>query len=87
MGKTVFDLSPTDAAKISHNADRKVIESGSVLESQSVVAQEDGEHIYQIIRTPLYRSSGEIYGVCVIGIDISQRLASEQKMRVGEDLL
>ncbi len=87
IGKTVFDLFPTDAAKISHNADRKVIESGSVLESQSVVVQEDGEHIYQIIRTPLYRSSGEIYGVCVIGIDISQRLASEQKMRVGEDLL
>ncbi|MCU6432945.1 PAS domain-containing protein [Undibacterium sp. Jales W-56] len=87
LGKTAFDLFEPTFAQASHDADRQVIASGATLQSQSTIEQSDGIHTYQVIRTPLFRKNREIYGVCVVSTDITERLLSEKKFRESEELL
>jgi PAS domain S-box-containing protein len=87
IGKTPFEVFPREFAEASRALDLKVIASGVAQQTQSVFMLDDGEHVFDTIRTPLYRSTGEIYGVCAVGIDISGRLQFERKLRESQVLL
>ena len=81
QGKTDHQVFPTDLADEFQQADQKVLETGSSLESQETVLYSDGAHIFDSIKFPLRNSSGVLYGMCGILTDITQRTRLEEELR------
>lgn len=80
QGKTTHDLFPKNVADILTESDRKVIHSGSLLETEVQVPHDDGIHTYISAKFPLRDSSGKIYAVCGISTDITERKTTQQQL-------
>ncbi len=83
VGKTDYDIFPTDRADAFRANDLAALEAGRPLESEEVVPQDDGLHTYISIKCPVYDDAGEPYGVCGISTDITDRKRVEA-LRAGE---
>jgi signal transduction histidine kinase len=81
QGKTDHDIFPKDMADAFIEADKKVIHAGQPLDVEERVPQDDGIHTYISVKFPLRDSSGEIYAVCGIATDITERKAAENQLR------
>lgn len=77
IGKTDYDLFPTDAADGFMEHDRKVFESGEPLEVEEEVPQKEGLHTYSSLKFPLRDDTGQIYAICGISNDITDRKRAE----------
>jgi PAS domain S-box-containing protein len=80
-GKTDNDLFPKEASDAFRANDLQVITTGEPLELEESVPQADGVHTYIAVKFPLKRANGEIYAVCGISTDISERKAAEEILR------
>ena len=76
-GKTDYEFFPLHSAELFNRNDHKVIETGTVLEFEETVLQDDGEHTYLSTKFPLNKLSGETYATCGISIDITDRKNAE----------
>ena len=88
IGKTDFDLSPTELAREYREDDRRVIEDGIALYNREErAAQPDGE-LRWILTTkiPLRDPQGRAVGLVGICHDISQRKAAEVALKESESL-
>lgn len=79
-GKTDYDFLPREVADAVRENDRLVREAGRPVEFEEVVPHQDEEHIYISIKFPLRRASGEIYAVCGISTDITERKRAETEL-------
>jgi len=79
--KTDHDLFPKNVADKLTQIDSKVIEQGITLEIEEIVPHADGNHVYLSVKYPLRDSKGEIYAVCGISTDITERKEVEKQMR------
>lgn len=80
-GKSDAQLfSPAVAARLQSD-DREVLESGGLFEREETVPQADGDRTYISVKFPLRRQSGEIFAVCGIATDITQRKRAETELR------
>lgn len=61
--------------------DERVWESGEAVESEEVLSEQDGEHVYISSKFPLRDAAGRIYAVCGISRDITERKRSEENLR------
>jgi diguanylate cyclase (GGDEF)-like protein len=61
--------------------DRKVIEQEVTLELEEIVPHADGNHVYLSVKYPVRNSQGEIYAICGISTDITERKEVEKQMR------
>lgn len=62
--------------------DRQVMESGQMLRTEENRPDAAGTlHTLEVIRVPLCNAAGKAYGMVFMGIDITERLASEQEIR------
>lgn len=86
MGKTDYDIFPKDMADAFSGNDRKVIQLGLLLEAEELAPHDDGVHTYISVKFPLRRISGEIYAVCGIATDITERKRMEASVRQSERL-
>ncbi len=82
-GKTDFDLFPHDLAHAFSQADQRVIQSGQPFEVEEQAPHDDGIHTYLSVKFPLRRGSGEIYAVCGIATDITERKKAEEALRIA----
>lgn len=73
VGKTDYDLFPKDMADAFRSNDQKVIATGDPLEIEEYAPHDDGVHTYISIKFPLHDALGDIYAVCGISTDISER--------------
>ena len=81
IGKNDFEIHPKNvAAKIRSN-DAEVIKSGDALEFEEKVVQADGRCTYMSIKFPLLDEAGQIYALCGISTDITDRKQQEEKLR------
>lgn len=80
LGKTLYDLFPHDVADEMNKNNMTVLTSGQTLEIEETVSHEDGLHIYSSIKFPLMDDSGEVYAVCGISTDITERKLQEQHL-------
>lgn len=80
-GKSDHDIFPKEMADAFRGNDLKIIKADTLLEFEEIVPQDDGEHIYISVKFPIKRASGEIYAVCGISTDISERKRVEETVR------
>ncbi|MBF0486560.1 MAG: CHASE domain-containing protein [Nitrospirae bacterium] len=80
IGKTDYDIFPKDAADSFRANDIEVMKKNTALNFEEIVPHEDGIHTYISIKFPLVDIKGQIYAVCGIATDITER------KRIEEDL-
>lgn len=86
-GQTDYDRFPAAMADAYRDNDRQVIAGGEILEFEELVPQEDGEHTYISVKSPILRSSGAIYAVCCISTDITERKRMADQLHENERAL
>lgn len=79
-GKTDYDIFPKEIADTLRANDLKVIETKSPLDWEEIALHNDGLHTYLSIKFPLFDAMGEIYAVCGISTDISERKQAENAL-------
>ncbi len=84
IGKTDYELFPREVADDFRANDLKVIRAKTPLEFDEIAPHDDGPHTYLSIKFPLYDSNGNIYAVCGISTDISERKRVEEALRISE---
>lgn len=84
LGKDDYELFDTVKADGLRVNDRIVIERGEAIEVEEVVPQVDGPHTYISSKFPLRKPDGEIYALCGIATDISDRKRDEDTLRESE---
>ena len=89
VGKTDHDIFQKEMAERFFANDRKVIEHQGPIEFEELALQvNDGQlHTYLSSKFPLYDNQGEIYAVCGISADITQRKQDEEKLRFTQFLV
>ena len=80
-GLTDYDIFPKDLADVFQANDRKVLESGKLIEFEEDAKQEDGNHHYISVKFPLRDSQNKIYAICGISTDITERKHQEAELK------
>ncbi len=83
-GKTDYDIFPEKIANALVAHDQKVIKNKSVLKIEEIVPHGDGPHTYISVKFPLYDAKNDIYAVCGMATDITERKLMEKKLLQSE---
>lgn len=83
IGKTPYEILPTESADLFRENDRIVLESGKPLERE----EESPIGTYMAIKFPIYDKAGSITAVGGISTDISQLKKVERDLREQQELL
>jgi len=87
QGKTDLEIFPREIAEQFMANDRRVFQTGTPLEIEEVAPHPDGPHTYISTKFPLRDSQGEIYGLCGISLDITERKRAEEQLRLSQKKL
>jgi PAS domain S-box-containing protein len=85
VGQTDETILPLDVAGRARASDRKVLEEGEVVDEEEVIWRRGGDRTYLTQKFPLRDSEGEVYAVCAISTDITERKAREQELQAEVD--
>src|SRR5205807_4417700 len=81
-GKTDFDFCPAELAQKYRADDLGVIETGKPFEVVEKHVTPQGDTLYvQVIKTPVYDSTGKLIGVQGIFWDITEKFRSEEQLK------
>ncbi|MDY6993548.1 MAG: PAS domain S-box protein, partial [Pseudomonadota bacterium] len=86
-GQTDHDIFPHAIADTLKSNDNQVIIKKQALKFEEEVLQEDGLHTYISVKFPLYDAQEQIYAVCGISTDITERKWMEEALRQRETTL
>ncbi|MFI5305351.1 MAG: PAS domain-containing protein, partial [Nitrospiria bacterium] len=78
FGKTPYDLFSVGIADKFRGNDQQVIKKKGPIEFDETVPHDDGPHDYLTVRFPLLDNKGEIYALCGISTDITDRKSREE---------
>ena len=78
LGKTDHDIFPREMADAFRKNDQEVMRNPRSFAVEEQVPHDDGIHTYLSIKFPLRKESGELYAVCGIATDITERKAAVQ---------
>ncbi|HTL16537.1 MAG TPA: PAS domain-containing protein, partial [Patescibacteria group bacterium] len=85
LGKTDFDLFPSELAAKFRSDDEKVIAGGKLLEMVEQNFNAASEPIYvQVIKTPLYGAGNQIVGIQVVFWDVTERKRAEARLEEAQ---
>ncbi len=80
LGKTDFDVFPSELAEKFRENDRVVLESGASLQCEETAPHDDGPHQYFSVKFPLRDSSGSIYAIAGISTDITDQIKAQREI-------
>ena len=82
LGKNVFDVYPKEIAQTLWDVDLAARDTQQPVEAELDLMHKDGSlHTYLMVKFPLRQPDGEIFGVCSICTDISERKLAETALR------
>ncbi len=81
LGKTVRDLFPENEANLFEANDKRVVDNKKGEQFEEKMLTENGAITFVSEKFPLRNDEGEIYAVCGISSDISNRKEFEEKLR------
>ena len=87
IGKNDFDLFPAAVAEAVRANDVLVAAQAAPMELEEVVPHDDGLHTYVSLKFPMRDVVGNIYGVCGISTDITERKRNEERLRLSHEAL
>lgn len=88
VGKNVFDVYPKDIAQALWDIDLATKNRRQTFESELQLMHSDGTlHTYFMVKFPLRDESDEVFGVCTICTDISERKLAENALREQQSRL
>ncbi len=86
VGKTDYDIFPTEQAAKLRAVDKEVLAGGSAVEAEEVVPlDEDEVRTFISLKFPLDDGNGCRYAVCDISTDITERKRAEDAVRRSEE--
>ncbi len=79
----IFDA---ETVAIIRRSDRRVLEEGETIRSEEAIAFSGNgkKAVFQTTKLPLRRESGQIYALCGISTDITDRKQAEEELRASE---
>lgn len=83
-GKTDHEYFPGAIAESLAANDRRVLAAGEAMRFDELIFQDDGIHTYLSVKFPVRDGDRQIYGVCSISTDISDRQRIETALRESE---
>ena len=84
IGKTVYELSPADLAKIYDQADRTLLNNPGVQTYEASVVYTDGiRHDVIFNKATFTNAEGQVMGLIGIIVDITERKHAEEKLRLA----
>ncbi|NOZ11223.1 MAG: PAS domain-containing protein [Gammaproteobacteria bacterium] len=86
LGKTLYDVFPRDIADDMQHNDSEVLSQRCALESEEIAPLEDGLHTFRSVKFPLFDSDGNIYAVCGISTDITERKKQAEQLRHAQKM-
>lgn len=88
IGRTDYDFWPEPLADFFKEKDRRVMDTGQVLNNEERVPGQDGEDIvWDTIKAPVFYADGKLMGVMGIARDITARVQAEaEKIKLREQL-
>lgn len=87
IGKTDYDFFPKEIADTFRRNDLTVIEKGAAIECEEIAPHPDGPHTYTSVKFPIYDANHNLYAVCGISTDMTERKkAEEQLLRYTREL-
>ena len=88
VGKNVFDVYPEDIAHTMWNIDSTMDNKSQTHEAELDFLHKDGSlHTYLMVKFPLRNKENDVFGVCTIGTDISERKVAENALREQQSRL
>lgn len=78
VGRSVKEFWPPEIAATLMEHNRKILSSNRPLQVEEILPHADGPHTYISSLFPLQAEQGELYAICSISTDISDRKAIEQ---------
>jgi len=87
LGKTDHDLFPAHIADALRHNEQQIIATERSMQSEELVAHDDGLHTYMSIKFPLYNEHQEVYAVCGISADISDLKRTEADLRTFQTIV
>ncbi len=81
LGKTDFDLFPTEIAEQFRSNDLAVMATGKLTESEERVGTPWGEQLFLSKKVPLISPNGEVEGLCGISTNITNQRRAELALR------
>ncbi|MBL6933775.1 MAG: PAS domain S-box protein [Alphaproteobacteria bacterium] len=79
-GKTDYDIFEKRFADVFRKNDLEVMNKKAPVHIEETVPQADGIHTYITVKFPLINSKGDIYAVCGISTDITERKQKEREL-------
>jgi len=85
IGKTDEEIFPPEQAAAFRANDRKVLEAGMAIEFEEVALHDDGPHTSIVMKFPLPNAQGQVYALCGIATDITERRRAEKQVEETVD--
>jgi PAS domain S-box-containing protein len=82
IGRTDHEIFPADLADQFRANDLQAIVSGEPIQVEEIAPGPDGPHTYVTVKFPLFDEHGQVYAVCGISTDITDRKRAEDQVAV-----
>lgn len=86
LGKTDFDIFSQEDAQKLHRNDQCVLASKQAIEVEEVVLFNNDVFVFSSIKYPLFDDKGEIYAICSISTDITEKKQHAEKLRRSQKM-